>query len=301
MTATPEAFAHTPYDGSRKPFSIGLSPLDLGDWIEPDAAFADDLALKAKLFAEKPGDVFGAEAGTEATQAEVLELLSAHLPARFPELYQATADGVRVVGAPAAGASAGEPHLMRAARLVQEDLALMRRTDEGWRLVAAALCFPSSWSIHEKFGRTLDGIHENVPGYAGSMAQRMARIFDSLKVEMPVWRLNWSIYPDRERHHPETKQLPRNWFRADGSIDPARIFVRVERQTLRRLPVSGDILFTIKILADPLAAFREHPEGKRLAAGLRDQILALDADQLAYKALTAHRDAIVRLLDELAG
>ena len=29
-------FAHTPYDGSRKPFSIGLQPVDLADWFLPD-------------------------------------------------------------------------------------------------------------------------------------------------------------------------------------------------------------------------------------------------------------------------
>ena len=74
-------------------------------------------------------------------------------------------------------------------------------------------------------------------------------------------------------------------------------FIRVERQTLRRLPNSGDILFTIRIYVDPLAALARHPEGRSLARSLRDQLVALDEPQAAYKALLAHRGRIVAALD----
>ena len=46
-----------------------------------------------------------------------------------------------------------------------------------------------------------------------------------------------------------------------GDVEAAaRAFIRVERQTLRKLPVTGDILFTIRIHLDPMAALRE-PSG----------------------------------------
>ena len=81
----------------------------------------------------------------------------------------------------------------------------------------------------------------------------------------------------------------------------ASLFVRVERQTLRRLPQSGDILFTIRVHHDPLSALTKHPDGTRLASGLRDQLLALDVDQLAYKGLNRQRDSIAAKLADLAG
>jgi hypothetical protein len=296
------SFAHTPYDGSHKPFSIGLAPLDLKDWIEPDDRLARDLAEKEALIAERRAAVFGAEPGTEAAQAEVLALLAGYLPERFPDLWRRRGETIEVVAAGRAlGLSPADPApLLTAARLVQEDLVLMRRGESGWRLVAAALCFPSSWSLAEKFGRDLDAIHATVPGYADRLGTRMARIFDNLRVELPVWRVNWSIYPDAELHHPEPKERPRAWFGAVEDMLPST-FVRVERQTLRRLPGSGDILFTIRVHVDPIAQFRAHPEGARLAAGLREQLLGLDAAELRYKGLEAHRDRLAEAMAGLAG
>ena len=295
------SLAHAPYADGHKPFSIGLAPLDLADWIEPDERLLPDLAEKDRLFAGRRDIVFAAEPDTRDAQREVLDLLLAHLTTHFPETCRIEPDGTVAIAGdrrvdPAADADAP---LLTAARLVQEDLVLMRRGPDGWRLAAAALCFPSAWSLTEKFGASLDGLHGNVPGYAGAMGTRMARIFDSLRLEHPVWRLNWSIYPDDRLHHPESKEQPRAWF---GGADDfaAAAFVRVERQTLRRLPVSGDILFTIRIHVDPMLDFRRHPDGARMASGLRDRLLSLDPAQLAYKGLAAHRDRLAEALARIA-
>lgn len=291
------AFAHTPYDGSTKTFSIGLKPLDPGQWIEPDEHLPADLAEKASLLAEARDVVFVEEAATREAQAEVLALLSEHVLARFPEIYRRDGSGIAILPTGEAVSLSGDaPPIETAARLVQEDLVLMRAGDRGYRLVAAVVCFPSSWSLKDRFGETLDGLHAHVPHYQDELAARMNRIFASLKPEMPVARLNWSIYPDGKRHYPKSKAVPRRWF--DG--DPLSAFVRVERQTLRRLPRSNDILFTIKVLADPIAAFARHPDGAKLARGLAAQIRSLDEVQLTYKNLLTHRDRMLAALDGLA-
>ena len=117
---------HTPYDGSAKPFTIGLKPLDLARWLEVDEHRDGYLAEKRRLYAEIPGRVFLAEDATQAAQQEVLELIGDHLRRHFPALD--------------ADASTGGPPLRRASLLVQEDLVLMRRGEDGWRLAAASLC-----------------------------------------------------------------------------------------------------------------------------------------------------------------
>jgi hypothetical protein len=117
-----------------------------------------------------------------------------------------------------------------------------------------------------------------------------------MKTDLPTTRLNWSLYADGDLHHPAPKSRPRDWF----EHSEAGAFVRVERQTLRRLPISGDVLFTIGVHVDPVAAFRSHPDGARLAAALRDDIMRLDEEQLAYKALTPARDRMVAALGEIA-
>lgn len=291
------ALAHTPYADGRKPFTIGLQKLDRADWIEPDERRERDLAQKDVLFREHFDVVFREEPRSRPAQAEALNMLAAYLAQRFPETYRER-DGGLTVGPDrwVALADPDAPPLLTAARLVQDDLLLLHKDEADWRLVAAALCFPSSWSLAEKFGQTLDGLHEAVPGYRERLALRMARIFDNLQVGIPAWRLNWSIYPDDDLHHPSSKQKPRRWFEA-GEEDA---FVRVERQVLTRLPETKAILFSVKVLVDPLDAIRRHPERAKLAAGLRDQILALDGDQLAYKGMTDHAAGIAAHLDAMA-
>ncbi|MCK0198387.1 DUF3445 domain-containing protein [Ancylobacter sp. 6x-1] len=295
-----ELLRHTPYDGSRKPFSIALAPLDLAEWFEPDPRLVPTLAERERLLADKRDVVFREEATSRPAQRETLDLVVAYLTQTSPEIWRREGDAIVIVPAGrSVRLDTDEPPLMTAARLVSDDLILMTPGPEGYRLTAAALCFPSAWSLAEKFGKSLDGIHAAVPGYPSKMARVMNRIFENLKVDQPVWRINWSIYPDNELHHPESKERPRDWFGGADDVAP-QAFVRVERQGLRRLPETGDILFNIRVHVDPFTAFRRHPDGTSLAAGLRDQILSLDPDQLAYKALTEHRDQVVAALDRIA-
>lgn len=295
-------FAHTPYDGTKKPFSVALAPLDLAEWIEPDRRLGEHLTERARLIAEKRDIVLREEEGSRTAQREALELLVAHLLERYPDQYRLEGRTLCVAATRRRFDldDTSVPPFEIAGHIVADDLLLLTSGPNGYRLVAAVLCFPSAWSLAEKFGQSLDELHAAVPGYPSKLARVMNRIFDNLQVEQPVWRVNWSIYPDEELHHPESKERPRDWF-SDPDDLSAQAFIRVERQTLRRLPVSRDLLFTVRIHVDPFEAFRRHPQGAELAAALREQILGLDADQLAYKALTEHRDAVVGALDRIAG
>lgn len=282
--------ARTPYDGSATPFTIGLKPLDLAGWLEIDALHAPYLAEKRRLFAERPGDVFAQESGTDHAQREVLDLVRDYLETHTPNL-------------PRPEAREGEPALKVASLAVQEDLVLMRRGPEGWRLAAASLCFPSSWSLAEKFARPLRDIHIPVPGFGPGTRNEtlIERIFDNLAVERPVERANWSLQNNPALYHP-LSAIERN-IRAGAEptrFDPAAsAFIRVERQTLRRLPRSGDILFTIRIHLDPMEKLRAHPEGTRLASAFAAQLEALDHDEIAYKGLAADRDLLIAALREM--
>ena len=303
------SLARTPYDGSAIPFTIGLRPLDPAEWIEIDDRLVDHLAQKERLYASAHETVFAAEPSTRAAQREVLDLLTEHLTTRHPELYRKNDGGLEIVPAGRTVALADRPDtpLLTASRLVQEDLVLMRRGEKGWRLAAAALCFPSSWSLSEKFSRTLDEIHAPVPGFSAGTrsATLIARMFDNLRAAQPVERLNWSLQEDDRLHHPRSKGQRDAGISAEeggllGKDLLAGTFIRVERQTLRRLPVSGDILFTIRIHLDPLRRLASHPDGARLAASLADQLGALSDAQIAYKGIAENRLALIDVLSAIA-
>jgi hypothetical protein len=279
----------TPYDGSSPLFRIAAKPLDPDDWFEPDHACADKLRAKAELIATRYGDVAAALPGSAAAQAELLAMLTAHLATRFSQRVATALDDVQTDDA---------MPLLRAARMVQDDLLLLERDQSGWRLTAGVLCFPSSWSLHEKLGQRLDAIHEPVPGFgpATRNAALMARMFDALRPDQPIIRWNFSFYEGAVLFQPMPERTPR--FGSGPLADP--VYIRVERQTLRKLPQTGAIAFTIRISHDPLERLADHPRGAALARNLIEQVNDLTDAQAAYKGVLLDRERLIARLEALA-
>jgi len=280
----------TPYDGSAPPFAIGLARLDPDTWLDIDSDLQAYLEEKQRLTRQRYEDIFVAELNTEEAQREVHGLVRAHLENRFKSSDTA---GMRL-STPDGGTL---PMLHQAALHLQEDLVLMRKGETGWRLAAASVCFPSSWNLREKFGRPMHEIHGPVPGFEKGTrnAALIERMFDNLRLDMPVVRWNWSLYGDAELFHQHAHETGEGRF---GLGTVARnVYLRLERQTLRKLPESGDIIFTIRTYIDPLEALENHPEGARLASAISDQVKALNPAERAYKGLATEQD---RLLARLA-
>ena len=154
-----------------------------------------------------------------------------------------------------------------AGRLVQEDLCVMVRGADGYRLEAASLCFPSHWRLHDKLGRNLAAIHAPVPHYAEELEAKVDTFFDRLRVDRPVMRRNWSIHSHDDLFRPEPHESPDSFAPDASGID--QVWLRSERQTLVRLPRTDAVLFTIKTQQCPMAALAARPDlAARLAARL---------------------------------
>lgn len=263
---------------------------------------AADLAAKERLLDERHRDVFAALPTAQAGAAEVLDLLLAHLPARFPHLYRRA--GARfdnlVTGQRWHPARSTQHPLDLAGRLVQEDLCLMQQGNDAatYDLVGASVCFPTRWCLREKMGRSVAAIHTPVPGYEPQLGASMDRFFRRLKAERPVWRRNWSLMDDPTLFQPggHGQQARNTNVTADNAGDT--VWLRMERQTLRRLPRSGDILFTIRVYVDPLHCLAACPSR---AAALAAAIRALPPAMQRYKSIAPMRDAVLAWLDRLEG
>ena len=208
----------------------GIQPVKTGEWLLRDDAFAAQMAYRDELISTKLSAVFRADLESLPMQEELLELVLAELDASYKKgRVVMRPDGVNV---PLEG-----PPLLAAARLVQEDLLIMDMAAEP-RLTAAVLCFPASWSLDEKFGAGLMAIHGYIDEYNDEMATRVRRMFEAIRPEQPLWRANFLRYAEADLHQPlrngEEKPTPKN----EG-------FVRVERQTLRKLPRTGAVVFGI--------------------------------------------------------
>jgi dimethylamine monooxygenase subunit A len=278
--------------------AMGIKALDLEEWIEVDERFAAQLAERRQLLDDQRSAVLGELPESRPGQRELLKLLLDHLPRRFPEQFRRVDGRIenRVTGERFVLAAWEDAPLELMGRLVQEDLCLMQRGDAGYRLVAAVLCFPAHWRLADKLGRPLQVIHEPVPGFGECLGDPVDRFFASIQVERPVWRVNWSLVDAPTLFRPpEHRGNPR-----PTSAEQAgrQLWLRVERQTLRRLPRSGDVVFGIHTCVDPLGDAIDSPQAAQaLAARIREM-----PDAMArYKSILPIRAPLLAWLDGRAG
>ncbi len=233
----------------------GTVPVPLADWLQRDEVYAEQMAYRDRLIAEREADVHALLPGAEAAAAELLGAVLATLEGA--EGYVHVPGGLRRPDGVVV--PLGDAPLIVAGRLVQEDLCLLEKPEGAQEhvLTGAILCFPSNWTLGEKLGRGLARIHLPVEQYDEDIARRVQRMFDLIRPEAPVMRANLLPYTFGDLHNPR-----REFHRHRPDPGSAR-FVRVERQTLLRLPVTQAVVFSIHTYMVPTAALE--PE---VAAGL---------------------------------
>jgi len=218
---------------------MGLRPLDLAQWLEGGDDARAQIDCKRELIASRRADVYAQLFGAAPACAELHDLVREHLTRHEPASLE--------------GAPTDPEPLVAASLLVAEDLCVMERTSGGWTLTAATVCFPSRWRLADKIGTTLDAIHGPVPGYEEAIAAPTRSFFDRLGVAKPVWRLNWTLLDDPTLFQPAPG-------RPATAADPVDLIFRVERQTLRRLPLCSPSARTAPARASsPRASPRSPP------------------------------------------
>ena len=197
---------------------MGLAKLDEGEWLQPEP----DLAARAEGFAAYPDGIQLSPDG-EAPGAELAGML---------------------------GLSGGLP---QAAAAHHEDMCLLTLSpgDTQYRLVGAAVAWPSDWSPAEKMGLPLRALHAPIQGYEEQLASGVDHFMAKLKPGAIYGRCNWFIAATGERRW-IAEPPERSFAHVTPENAGATLFVRSERQTLRRLPETGAILFTIGIYVSPL-------------------------------------------------
>jgi hypothetical protein len=272
--------------------AMGLHALELGEWLEPGPDALHQMAERRRLLAERPAEVSAALPESAPAQQELFALVREHLPRRFPDRWQQA--GAKLVDLATGERFPAEPAepLTTLGRMVQEDFCLLQAGPAGYRLTAAVLCFPAHWRLADKLGRPLDVIHEPVPGFDVRLARPVDRFFASLQAPRPVWRVNWSLVDTPELFRPpEHRARPK-------SIDAARagepMWLRVERQTLRRLPACGDVVFGIRTYVEPLGDVTADPE---VARALAMRVREMPPDMATYKGIASIREPLVAWLE----
>lgn len=220
-------------------FRVGLKPIPETAWLSPDIEAAA-LAEKNALIDRALADVYRARPEAAAAEAEI--------ETRIQDALGLAPKGTE------------EPALVRAARLVSDDLVVMLRDHEGvWRASSLILCSPTFFSAEQAFGQSLDWLHGPVPDQLGpngtqALGARIARMFDALRDGLVMERFNWTVQASAARYTPNGAPLRALAETARLEDALGLLHLRVERQTIRLMPQTGAVLFTIRISLDPLAA-----------------------------------------------
>ena len=264
---------HLPPSSEAARLRVGVRPLPPAQWVsEPDEDWPRVLAMKADLLARRRHEVAACD-GSSHTFAD------------------ACGEAARGVAASVGGDVGGDglEALVAAARVVADDLCILVPDEDGLpRLRAAVLCAPNRWRLGEKLGATMAGIHAPVARYTGDLASPVDAVMTRLSPERPLWRTNWGIANHPALFQPDTPP-------ATPSMDPSDLWLRVEWQTLRRLPVSGAILFGIRTWVEKLSDFACRDPW--LTDNLADLVAKLPDDVAEYKSIAPYRDAIFAWLD----
>ncbi|HXQ51299.1 MAG TPA: DUF3445 domain-containing protein [Stellaceae bacterium] len=272
---------------------MGLMPLEAALWFEIDRDLASHLAEKRALLSSRHDEAFAARPDADAPAEELLALVADHLPRHHPETFRR--DGTRLVNLATGEAwDLARPALHPldlCGRLVQEDYCLLLCEGDHPVLVGASLCAPARWRLAEKLGRPLSAVHAHVPGYDATLERPVDRFFAQLRPGRLVWRLNWGIVD-----HPARFQPMR--IASAGSIAPESagelLWLRVERQTLRKLPLSDAVVFTIRTHITRLDRAIATPQAAR---DLADALGAMPEEMLRYKQIAPFAPALSAWLE----
>ena len=305
----------------------GLKRLKDQKWFlveDPPRRFVHELGLKQKNLDDEGRCAYVQEQDSLVAQAEVLELFCHYLPKRYPDYYEykndSGQDGPSITVKPLKQtfllSDYEDKPLHLCARIVQEDLILLRPsrpesdTSSAYHMAAAAVVFSFS-GLDEKLGKPVEFIHAPVPGFEEQLRKTLNLFFEKLlKIEQPLWRNNWVVTPESgglldtpnygTADADSTRQLQDEKASPPTRDEFERMFLKVEYQTIRRLPRSGNLLFTVKMMVDRLRELEKVP---RAAACLAKSIRGMSPSMRAYKGIgngeDATYEAVLQYLDDI--
>ena len=247
-----------------------------------------EFMLKKKIYDDPKRfpEVFVALQESLEAQRECLDLFLDYLPRRYPDQYLFDKEWntitVKCIDAIFRIADYYDTRpLELCVRIVQEDLVLMcppspdgAARGESYFMAAAGVVF-SSEDMPKKLGQPLEFLHAPVPGYEQHIRKSMNLTFSKLKPEQPMWRTNWGIAPHGDLEKPlygSEETLNMRTMSSDGvTLESIRSkFLKVEYQTIRRLPKTLYLLFAVNTMIDPLFSLEELPMAAScLAASIR--------------------------------
>lgn len=302
-----------PYRAFRHKYTItmGIRNMEWDSWIELDNEWLKYHQEKLQRVADLGTDLYGTFPEARAAAFELLDEFWLYLPARYPALFRQLDTGIEnlLTGEVFTFRNCNrlevkEDPMLMAAKMVQDDLAIMVEGKDGnYVLKAGAIILPGFWRFKDKVGMPLNMIHTSgdVPKYQQKLQSGMTKFFTRLTCDKPVVRNNYFIQTDSELGWsvsigPEHSENV-GWYTASPAVTPDQLYFRSERQSLRRLPKTGAVVFTIRTYFCPITEICKEPHIPRR---LLDGIESWSDDVREYRGYDKFKDVLLPYLEERA-
>lgn len=157
------------------------------------------------------------------------------------------------------------------------------------RLVGGCVCFPSHWSLEQKFGLPVSAIHSPVPRLNADLEKQIDGFLYKMKPGISWERMNWGLAATTQLNlHPQVD--PPSLHRA---IKAEEVSFRVEWQSLVSLPESKGILFGIRLHIMSLPELMKNDEATRR---LHRALSTMSSEMARYKGLAESRERLLSFL-----
>lgn len=245
-----------------------------------------------------------------AAQWDTLEMIMENLAADYPAHFTLTKDGDvwtwvnRPLGIHQTF-TFGKAETLPCApfeyitRQAQGDFTLQDQREDNLFVDGGMVTTQADWSLEFDIGMSFQEWHGPVPlAHEKGVFDRALKYLLRLQYGQPVRRLNWTM-----TINPRLDTSPENypvWGPDKATVTPEnvaeKVHLRVELQTLYRLPRSGAILFGIRCYLTSLADIAKVPKWRRrLHRVLRD----LHPDIAAYKGIPRYQQTVLDYLAPL--
>jgi hypothetical protein len=258
-----------PYRWAGPEFQVGLQPIGTGDWLLIDAGYEDFMRTKREHLSRSTESFYKTMPGSHGAQRELRGMVAAHLAEVHSSLFSLCGATLKC----SAGNHAWnlrdesvEP-LWQLSDFVQEDFMLLQEIGGKTTITAASNAYSSSGRLVAAVGRDVRWAHEPVPDLTALHGSRIDRILGSVHEDAPCARFNWQLTPLASVFFPPDPHAANRAalksvsarLSEDPSLAPSLLHMRVERQTLRRLPETRAVAFSIHTYSDPLSSLTEDP------------------------------------------
>ncbi|OJD19338.1 hypothetical protein AJ78_00700 [Emergomyces pasteurianus Ep9510] len=250
--------------------TMSLTRMETDWWLELDQDYRSRIAQRKELYLKHGKAVLDYLPGSELACKELMEMAVQFLCARYPQYFSLSSEKRHFHN----GILGTKDDLKTKHPLVilmdniPEDFAIMLRDDKTgyYVLCAGVICSALGWNLESKMGLQLHQIHAPIPDYKEKMQFSMDRYFSKMPTDKPIQRGSWGLEVGQPLFMPRGDPHELHRLSQNPSLSLSECNMRVDWQTLRRLPLSSSIVFNFKALFTPVAEFRDEPGVPKLIA-----------------------------------